>query len=188
MSFKLPEDYEVPKSPSRYFTFEQGDNVFRILGDVVLGWEDWIDNKPVRVKYTDPKPEPVNPEKPIKHFWAFPVWDYRDSSIKILEITQSTIQGEIANLYNDKDWGIPTDYDINVKRKGEKLDTKYSVIAKPPKPLDTAIQGEWNNTEIDLQKLFTGDDPFSVDETTSNSEEKIPTITDEEDINGEPPF
>ena len=162
MSFKLPKNYEVPKSPSRYYKFEQGDNVFRILGDVVLGWEDWINDKPVRTPYTQPKPDPSG-DRAIRHFWAFPVWDYKDSSIKILEITQATIQGEIANLYNDKDWGLPTDYDINVKRTGEGKETRYSTIAKPPKPLDAEIEKEWKATDVDLKKLFTNDDPFDSD-------------------------
>ena len=67
----LPNDYEPPKSASRYYRFEEGDNVFRILGDVLLGWEDWDNKTPIRTPYTDPKPEPINAERPVKHFWAF---------------------------------------------------------------------------------------------------------------------
>jgi hypothetical protein len=183
MSF-LPENYNVPKSLSHYYSFEQGDNIFRILGDVVLGWEDWENNKPIRTPYTQPKPEPIG-DRPVKHFWAFPIWDYKDKSIKILEITQASIQSEIANLYNDKDWGLPTEYDINVRRTGESLETRYSIIAKPPKPLSPEIKKEWEATDIDLNKLFTGEDPFNVTEISEeqiekDQEEDIPVIDDSE--------
>lgn len=157
----LPTSYEVPKAGGNYLKLQQGDNVIRILSTPIIGWEDWDDNKPVRFPYTAQKPAPIDPTRPVKHFWAFVVWDYQDKRLKILEITQSTIQEVIKNLNDDTDWGSPLNYDINIKKTGEKMETKYSVIAKPPKQLDTEIIEAYAKTHIDLNQLFSGGDPFA---------------------------
>jgi hypothetical protein len=146
--------------------FELGDNHFRILSkNAVLGWIDWVDKKPVRTKYTTIKPEPVDPKKPVKHFWAFIVWDYKeadaDKKIKILEITQAGIQNFITNLTLDEDWGDPISYDLVIKRQGEGLETSYDCMAKPPKPLAEEIAKRFSESKIDLEQLFTGGDPFN---------------------------
>ena len=176
MSF-LPPNYEAPKQNSRYLKLEQGDNLIRILGDAIIGWLDWWEDgqgnrKPVRTAY-DQKPEPFNPEKPVKHFWAFPVWDYKEHIVKIYEITQATIQNAILDLHNDADWGSPTQYDIGIKKTGEKMETKYSVIAKPPKPLHSDIAKIWADTKIDLNALFEGKDPWGGDTSASASKSPI---------------
>ncbi len=71
MSF-LPENYEPPVSNSKYMKFADGDNKFRVLGSAIVGWLDWDNKTPVRTK-TQPEFS-IDPKKPVKHFWAFPVW------------------------------------------------------------------------------------------------------------------
>lgn len=161
----LPASYEAPKSAGRYMKLVAGDNQFRVLENAIVGWEDWIDNKPVRTPFSQPKPEAHDPKKAVKHFWAFPVWDYKDGQIKILEITQSSIQSAIVDLHSSEDWGNPKGYDLVIKRTGESLETKYSVIPKPPKPLAPEISEALFNTLINLNALFTGDDPFASAKT-----------------------
>jgi len=46
-------------------------------------------------------------ERQPKHFWAFIVKDLDDGEIKIMEITQSTIQGSIFALTKNVKWGDP---------------------------------------------------------------------------------
>lgn len=170
----LPKEYEAPKSQSRYLKFKNGSNVFRILDKALLGWLDWTeDKKPVRTPYQGEgsKPKAINPKRPVKHFWAFPVWDYSDGSIKILEITQSTIQNAIYTLHLDEAWGSPLGYDIDVKKSGEDLDTKYDVVPKPSKELTEEIKKVVNSTKININALMKNEDPFSSDGVKVEEEE-----------------
>lgn len=161
MSEFLPQGYEVPKSSGNYLRFKDGENIIRILGNAIVGWVDWtLDKKPVRTKE---KLSPINPAKPVKHFWAFPVWDYSDEKVKILEITQATIQEAIYALHNDDDWGNPTEYDLNIKKTGKDLETKYSVMPKPKKPVSPEIVRTYTETPLDLNELLKGGDPFKTD-------------------------
>lgn len=165
MSF-IPKGYEMPKSSnSRYLKLVDGDNLFRILDKPILGWIDWKEENgkpsPVRTPFSDPKPEPINPKRQVKHFWAFPVWDYKTSEVKILEITQSSIQEAIYNLDCDEAWGDPVNYDISVKRSGKDLETKYFTQAKPPKPMSQDIISAYAENKPDLTELFRNGDPFS---------------------------
>lgn len=152
--------YQIPKSPSNYFKPQDGDNLVRILSKPLMGWLDWQNKKPIRTPFSE-KPEPVDSTKPVKHFWDFVIWDYKDNSLKIWEVTQSTIQDVIYNLDSDPDWGEPTKYDLSIKKAGKDLETKYLVIAKPPKPLATEIQTAYNEANINLEELFNNGDLFN---------------------------
>ena len=158
----LPNDYDPPKGESRYMKFQGGINKFRMLSKPIIGWEDWKDKKPLRFKMDD-KPEPVDPSKPVKHFWAMIVWDYESECIKILEITQISIQQVITALSRDPEWGLPFDYDIKVERQGERMDTKYTILGMPPTPITDEIKEAYKNTPINLNALYDGEDPFDTE-------------------------
>ena len=100
--------------------------------------------------------------KPAKHFWAFPVWDYEDERVKILEITQASIQKPIKSLVDDENWGDPKEYDIVIKRTGKELDTEYTVTPIPHKAMQISNEGETVLESIKLEKLFDGEDPFET--------------------------
>src|SRR4051812_35941062 len=114
MSDFLPPNYELPQSTGKYFKPVIGENRLRILGKPIVGnvgWhEDASGKKPVR------QPSgaafqigSVDPET-IKHFWAMPVWNYRDGKIQVWELTQKTIMAAIQTYAKDGDWGDPTSY------------------------------------------------------------------------------
>jgi len=44
----IPTGTKIPKSSGQFAKFEDGRNKFRILTDVVTGWEGWKDKKPFR--------------------------------------------------------------------------------------------------------------------------------------------
>jgi hypothetical protein len=172
MSF-LPDDYKVPASNTGFMKFQQGENVFRILSDAIIGWEWWttevIDGKEVRRpnRVTDEEAIPVteyNEDQPPKHFWAMVVWNYQDKKIQVLEITQKGIQKAIRALEKSKGWGEPKRYDISVTKTGEKLETEYSVMPIPPEPLDKEIEAKFKATKVNLAALYSGDDPFDIEE------------------------
>lgn len=167
----LPKGYEIPKQDSLFMKFQQGANKFRSLTDVTLGYEYWnADGKPVRMKeMPESKPEDlrINDDgtlSAIKHFWAFLVLDREDNEIKLLMVNQTGIMGQINDLLTNPDWGDPKDYDLTVTRKGEKLETKYSVQPSPKKKITKDELKLVEDTDVDIEKLVFGTKKMIKDE------------------------
>lgn len=171
MSF-LPSAYEIPTSQSNgglYMKLLPGENKIRILTAPITGWLYWtIEDKPVRLG-SQPTYRPYdmrqsnqwgNPEK-MKHFWCMSVYNYGADVVCILEITQSSIQQKIIDLYNDPEWGDPREYPIKIMKTGEKLETEYNLIPLRPQPLTPAIQSKVEDRPIALEALYHNADPFS---------------------------
>ncbi|MDE3023788.1 MAG: hypothetical protein KGI54_18385 [Pseudomonadota bacterium] len=158
----LDEGYEIP-SNSPYMKFQDGDNTFRILSKPIIGWEDWtLDKKPVRFTMANKPTHSIDPKKPIKHFWAFIVWNYALEQIQILEITQKGIQESIKNLARHNRWGNPSRYDITVTRKGSGMETEYTVTPCPHEPLQEVVKKAFAEKPIELEQLYEGADPFEI--------------------------
>lgn len=157
----LPENYESPRSFNNYMKLQDGENKIRILSRPIIGWEDWLNNKPIRFRMNEKPAKPIDAKKPIKHFWAFIVWNYAEEQIQILQLTQASIRGAIESLVNDKDWGSPFFYDIKIIKSGEKVDTKYMVNPLPHKPVSEEIKQAFHERRCKLDALYDGEDPFS---------------------------
>ena len=156
----LPIGYEPPIDNKHYMKLIKGENKIRILSRPIVGWLDWLNNKPVRTPMSEAKPQPFNPAKPVRHFWAFVVWNYNDSAVQIMEITQVTIQQAILRYSNDSDWGAPFDYDLKITKKVEAETTAYAVVPVPKKEVAKEIKDTYDAMAIDLNALFTNEDPF----------------------------
>jgi hypothetical protein len=174
----LPDNYKVP-TDSKYMKFQSGENTFRVLSNPVTGWEWWtsevVEGKEVRRpnRAMEEAAIPVNEiedEQLPKHFWAFVVWNYADEKVQILEITQKSLQMKIQAYSKSKGWGDPKGYDLVVTRTGEKLATKYDLMAIPPAPISKEIEKKYKEMTINLPALFTGDDPFSKEEKVDPDE------------------
>ena len=182
----LPKDYAKPKVAGGDYLnkFLKGETRIRVLSSAIVGWEYWRDNsegrpEPVRLSEVPEelpsdirRKEDGSPED-VKHFWSFIVWDYTDSKIKICHITQSSIQGQIQELVSDEDWGDITSYDIKINRTGEGLETRYATTPAPKKELSIEAAEAFEKKPIDLQALFTGDNPFEIDESINPDDIKI---------------
>lgn len=158
----LPVNYEVPVSPSNYTKFEAGENRLRILASPIIGYEWWTEDdagtrKPVRV--------PMNVEHPsdAKHFWAMPVWNYKQGRVQILEITQKSIQESLRTFANGAEWGSPLHYDVSIIRQGEGRDTKYQVIPTPHSQVKPEVKETYQQTAVNIDALFEGKDPFAAE-------------------------
>ena len=82
-----------------------------------------------------------------KRRWLIGVIDRETNTYKILDIAQSVLKG-IKILNDDKDWGDPINYDIDILNSGIGAQ-RYNVVAKPKTPLsaeDLVLQGE-NTTD-----------------------------------------
>lgn len=163
MSF-LPSNFKSSIT-SNYMKFKDGANKFRALDDAIAGWEWWTDGEgnkrtPHRVESIKDVPTEFRTgEDRAKQFIAFPVWNYAAESVQILEITQISIQMYLENIELNADFGDPRGYDITVTRKGEGLDTEYTVVASPPKE-NKAVFEVYEKTPVRLEALFEGGDPF----------------------------
>lgn len=167
----LPDGYEAPKQQGNYMKLEDGANKFRVLSSAIVGYEYWtaanacvrsrtpFDQTPADIRMNkDGKPERV------KHFWAFVVWNYATENVQILELTQASIQGPINDLVRNEEWGDPHSYDITINRKGEGLDTEYSVQPSPHKAVAGNITAAYEKMKVNLDALFEGGNPFEASE------------------------
>ena len=190
MSF-LPKNYQAPKTSGFYMKLQDGENKIRILSQPVIGWEDWIEKKPVRFKMDEKPKQPFDAKSPVRHFWAFIVWNYAEEQIQVLHVTQATIRSSIEALCKDEDWGDPFFYDIKIIRKGEELKTEYMVNPLPHKSLSENIKAAFEARPCNLEAMFDNADPFSLEWETftkgvfSKEDIKVnvakkPTITKEQ--------
>ena len=158
----------MPESNSQFMKLEIGANKFRILSDIVIGWEGWKNKKPFRHEGQECRimPEQVdldNYGKPnIKHFWAMVIWDYKTQMVKTLEITQSTVMSVIRDHEESEEWGDCKAYDITISKEGSGKETVYTVVMSPPKPISTEVENAYINANIDLSKLFEGGYPQDI--------------------------
>lgn len=156
----LPDNYEAPRASDNYMKFQEGENKFRILSAPILGWEDWLDKKPVRFRFEEKPTKPIDSTKPIKHFWAFVVWNYSEKKIQILQITQATLRSKIEALSKDEEWGAPYFYDLKVWKKGEGVKTEYEVNPVPHRTVTKEIIAAYEAKPCNLEALFDSSDPF----------------------------
>jgi hypothetical protein len=166
--------------------FQDGSNRFRILGNAIVGYMYWTrDTKPKRLKER-PRgiPEDIKwevnketgNEEPtsVKHFWAFPVYDYAGHSVKVLEITQSTIQkGMKIKMDNRK--APATEYDWIVTRSGSGLLTEYDIDVDTKDEILNESEILAEAAKIDLEALFSGGDPFTTTQLNSQPEPVLDT-------------
>lgn len=157
----LPPDYKAPKTSNHYLKLQDGENRIRILSKPIFGWEDWQDNKPIRFTMDNKPQKSIDPKKPVKHFWAFIVYNVNEAQIQIMQITQASIRSAIEALTRDEDWGSPFTYDIKINRKGEGIETEYSINPAPHKPVTQEILEAFNERPILLDALFDNGDPFA---------------------------
>lgn len=175
----LPNDYKVPTSNSSYTKLQDGENTIRILGSAIIGYQYWTkDKKPVRQKESFLEtPEDAkldNGQFKPKHFWAFPVYNYEQKAVQIMEITQATIQQAITALVQNDKWGNPTGYDITITKTGQDLETKYAVMPNPHSDLTSEIAKAYEEKKINLNALYKGENPFGEEKKTEVSVEDNP--------------
>ena len=168
----LPKDYQAPKSESKYLNkFEDGTTRIRVLSDFIIGWSYWVpnpdkpgSNKPVRVKEELMEvPAQALPDKYghyVRHFWCGVIWNYKESKIQIMEITQKSIQDPIYNYEMDEDWGDVKSYDLKITRTKENDKVKYEVTPAPKTELSMDIANAFAEKNINLNALYDGKDPF----------------------------
>ena len=147
----------------------QGEVKIRFFGGGVTGWEAWTqDKKPLRWQ-TKPTEYPANIARNddnsvyIVRFIAGVAYDYDDDKFKIAILNKQEPRKKFLEYCQTDEYGDATGWDLKIKKTGSGMDTEYTTLAMPPKPVARPIQerypseaGKWN-----LYALFDGDDPFT---------------------------
>jgi hypothetical protein len=169
----LPTDTNGGLGGGDYFKPAIGQNKIMIVGDAVIGYEYWTaEDKPVRskTKFNEPLDNPKvrqvknqktgemeNKTDGQKFFWAMPVYDFKDETFKLWQVTQKGLRDNLASLQTNADWGNPVgNYTINIDRKGEGLLTEYTVMANPVKDkkvLD-AIMAKYAQSPMNVDEMM----------------------------------
>ena len=162
----FPSNYEPPASSSEggsYTKIKENEPAkLRILSEAIVGYSYWTnDNKCVRSQSKFEATPNIRENDKVKHFWAFKVWNYVTAQIEIWEITQSSIRDALWAYWKDDEYGDLRNYGLKVTRTGKALETKYQVIAMPPKPIGEDVALASANTPVNLYALYTGDNPFA---------------------------
>ncbi len=159
----LPEEYEVPKEESSFLNkFPEGITTLRVLSPVTTGFRYWnIEGKPVYSKNEfTVVPADADLEKDggfnPQYMWIFAAWHYEDNRIKVVQVSQKTVMAQITDIYNTKEWGDPSKYDLKIQKTGNSMnDTKYGVQPKPHSELLPEITTAMKEATIKLENTFT---------------------------------
>ena len=152
-----------------YMKLQPGANQFRIVGSGddggfiqgMLGWSTNDEGKRQPHRWRVGEDAPRTFEERPKEFFAMLVWNYKESRIQILELTQAGLKRELMALASDaEDWVDPRKYDISITKSGEGLETTYAMTPKPPKKRSDEINEAVKNLKANLAALYDGGDPF----------------------------
>jgi hypothetical protein len=187
MSNFLPADFQIEESNSKgYFNIKKLElntkNKFRIVGQAITGYSYWKDDngksKSVHVK-NKPIGTPIDCKADkdgkytVNQFLAFPIFDYYDSQVKIMELIQKTVMKAIVGYAEDEDWGDVTKYDFNITRSKDGEKVEYLVSPVVPKPLSPEAIETIKKTFVtfNLEELYSGGNPFESKPTEVFAEE-----------------
>lgn len=151
---------------SDYVKFQDGDKrSLRLLSTPVMGYEVFVDGKPVRWQPDGERPEHAISDERPKKFVAFVVYEYAGQSdtgrVKVWSFSQRTIIDQMAMLFKEEHWSA---FELVIVRQGKGLETKYNVTGIKSPIEDTLLEFAADAKKyIDLTKLYTGDNPFLAD-------------------------
>jgi hypothetical protein len=183
-------DYKSPLQSSKYFKMQdEGAYLLRIITpkeQVVSYFSEFIDTYEGKKKVNAPdKGDGVIPigesEQGFKLRWAVSVLNQETKQVQVWEITQVSIRDFLFAIAKGKiknDW---TKFDIQVTKKGQKMETTYTLIAGDTSPLSKEDQAIIAETPVNLEALVEGKDPFEVVEEkpkadTQKADEDLPSV------------
>ncbi|MDF9799090.1 hypothetical protein OKW21_004353 [Catalinimonas alkaloidigena] len=173
--------HEIPEKRNQFMKMEYGKNRFRFVGGPVSGFifygtmerEDGTETtKPYRRREVDGEfsvEEMINRNAKLKkdgemerqkYFIASLVYNYQKEKLQVLEITQKSVLKALKSYVESEEYGHPSGYDLTVEKKGEGLNTDYTVVVSPPKPLSAEIETALGEVSCDLEKIFEGEYPL----------------------------
>ncbi len=173
--------HEIPEKRNQFMKMAYGKNRFRFVGNPVSGFiffgkverEDGTESsKPYRRREAEGEfsiEEMINRNVRMKkdgemenqkYFIASLVYNYQKEKLQVLEFTQKSILKALKSYVESEEYGHPSGYDLTVEKKGEGLNTDYTVVVSPPKPLSAEIEAALGEISCDLDKIFEGEYPL----------------------------
>jgi len=135
----IPQDYVAPVSASgNYLKMpEDGKYIrFAVLNQMTTGYAYWTEDKQVIRSKEMPLDTPgIREGEKAKHFWLLNVFDLDAREVKLLEITQTSVQKAIHEMVTAGDYDFMDGTNgFRVSRVGKgKMDTKYAAVPTPIK-------------------------------------------------------
>ncbi len=180
----LPDGYELPEK-SNGFTITKDKQTVRILGNsatntFLTGWIDWKPGEKKQKVFTL-KEQPKLWKDDPRHTWVLPVYNYGKWQVEMWEITQKTVLSKINELIKWKR-GNPNDYDLEVWKKGESMQTEYFVETLPDgkQPISKAIEEKYSQYTVDFTEYLKSGNLSSV-LTKTDTDEDMPRGKDQEE-------
>lgn len=165
--------FKVTKQKDQFLKLKEGANKVRFFPEHLVCFEIFVeilDEKNQRQIKPLRKTEPFtseelsqltlnNPADKAKLTLIQLVYDYADEEFKFWSITQNSLLTALKEYSQNSDYGNPVNYDITISKKGQNLDTEYTFMPSPPKPLDKTIAKRSKNLTFDLKKLLNSEYP-----------------------------
>lgn len=171
----IPTDYEAPTGGGGFTKLQNGDNKMRILSSPLMLWTVWADKKVNRILYKGAANKPAKPaaeNASVKHAWGLIIWNYATDAIEVFELDKQAIIGALTTYAKDPDWGHPKEYDVVINKSGSGMDTEYTFVAKPAKPVTEQVVEAYTANPIDLNQLLVeGGNPFLSNGGAAESKE-----------------
>ena len=147
-----------PAINSEYLKLKTGSTKVRIISKSVCYYEyfaqDFDKVTPIRSIEKFKSTPWIKEGDKVSYNWTFKVYNYDEKLVQLLTVKQKGIKDSIISFLNDSDYGRPVEwifkYDLKITKTGEKLDTKYSVLASPPKEFDKKLL-EWLDLIVDWE-------------------------------------
>ena len=145
------KDYEsFGSSTGDFYRLESGDNKIRILSEFEVISKHFMPDKTVSLCRGDKNGCTLcrQGNKPSTKFLMW-ILDRKDMQIKVAELGYSIIK-QLGELAKSADWhfdDIPN-YDINVKRTGEGMNTEYFVSPCKPNELPEDVLAVFSEKDI----------------------------------------
>ena len=189
-------DWSDSSDKPLYTKIPQGEVKLRVLSKALIGWEGWFQNKPVRFR-ADYKISPAeydkldrdnfNPDKAKwRQFGVCVVYNYTDEAVQYWQFTQKQIKDQLIAYATDPDWGDLTQYDIKVKREGERIETKYTITPLPKKPVSAEVSALVADKGLNPEQIFN--DAKNADNIKNFQESKATEGESSEDMAKNIPF
>lgn len=165
------EEFELPEfatSNGNFFKLkEDWSKKIRILSSGWLGYEIWVDKKPIRDKDinklpatgdVDQKWKPTTP----KEIWLVGLYNITDKQLQIWACNLISVKSQIKELSKNPDWGNVTGYDLTITKKTNWPKTEYIVTPSPLLKLpDEELEVinwhwfDWSEFYVDASKVIS---------------------------------
>lgn len=142
------EDYKPPASGDIFLKNAKAGAPIKFLfvGKIATGYSYWTSDKKCIRSLKRPTETPniriddKGKVDSVKHYWAIPVFDCESRTIRILEVTQVSIQQAITAINDGPDYDLSSmQQAIKISAVGSGFDTKYTLLVVPFKEADLDV-------------------------------------------------